>query len=77
MPSPAEAVTFGDQTWSRALIDWSQWKTDGLTQHRNWWPDLYRAYCNAKGVTPDPMMLAYDSSYDGQRADLRSVAVST
>jgi hypothetical protein len=77
MPSAAEAVSFGDQTWSKALIDWGQWKKEGLTQHRNWWPDLYRAYCEHKHLSPDPAMLAYDSNYDGQRADLRSVAVST
>jgi hypothetical protein len=77
MPSPAEAVHYGDQCWSRALIDWQAWKEEGLTGHRNWWPDLYRAYCTSKGVAPDPKVLAYETSYEGKRADLKQVAVST
>jgi hypothetical protein len=77
MPSAAEAVEFGDKTWSRALSDWGHWKNQGLTEHRNWWPELYQAYCDGKHVTPDPGLLAYGVSYDGKRADLREVAVST
>ena len=77
MPSATEAVEFGDKTWSRALSDWGHWKNQGLTQHRNWWPELYQAYCDRKHIAPDPGLLAYDISYDGKRADLREVAVST
>ncbi|HEX4140292.1 MAG TPA: hypothetical protein VHY09_08090 [Candidatus Methylacidiphilales bacterium] len=77
MPSPAEAVHYGDQTWSRAISGWQKWKDEGLTAHRNWWPDLYRAYCRGKGISPDPAIEAYGETYDGKRADLRQVAVST
>jgi hypothetical protein len=77
MPSPAEAVHYGDQCWSRALIDWQAWKDEGKTGHRNWWPDLYRAYCAHKGIAPDPKVLAFDTSYEAKRADLKQVAVST
>jgi hypothetical protein len=77
MPSATEAIEFGDKTWSRATSSWSDWKKQGLTEHRNWWPDLYRAYCQGKGIEPDPEMLAYGVNYDGQRADLQAVSVST
>lgn len=77
MPSGAEAVAYGDRCWSKVTVDWGQWKALGLTTHRNWWPDLYRAYCKAKGITPDPAALAFDTSYEGKRADLKEVAVST
>jgi hypothetical protein len=77
MPSPAEAVHYGDECWSKVLADWQSWKDAGLTGHRNWWPDLYRAYCRHKGIEPDPKVLAYDTTYEGKRADLKQVAVST
>jgi hypothetical protein len=77
MPNAAEAIEYGDKTWSKATSGWGKWKEEGLTQHRNWWPDLYQAYCESKGIAPDPEMLAYGESYDGKRADLNKVSVST
>ena len=77
MPSASEAVHYGDECWSKAVNGWQSWKEAGLTQHRNWWPDLYRAYCRGKGIEPDPTILNYGESYDGKRADLKQVAVST
>jgi hypothetical protein len=77
MPTPSEAVAYGDKCWSKVLSDWAQWKKQGLTEHRNWWPDLYRAYCARKGIEPDSSLLAYDTTYEGKRADLKEVAVST
>jgi hypothetical protein len=77
MPSAAEAVHYGDECWSKAVNGWQTWKDEGLTQHRNWWPDLYRAYCQHKGITPDPKIEAYGDSYEGKRADLKNYAVST
>ena len=76
MPSGAEAVAYGDKCWSKVLMNWAQWRNEGLTQHRNWWPDLYQAYCAGKGVAPDPKVLAFATSYEGKRADLKEVAVS-
>src|SRR2546426_230649 len=49
---PKSAVQYGDQCWSRVLMDWTKWRQDGFTQHRNWWPDLYRAACERWGVQP-------------------------
>jgi len=76
MPSAAEAVEFGDHCWSSVVSGWKQWKDEGLTNHRNWWPDLYKAYCENKGIAPDPAILAYGTSYETTRADLRELAVS-
>jgi len=77
MSGAAEAVSYGDQCWSKVLVGWKNWKDKGLTQHRNWWPDLYRAYCKNKGIEPDPKILAYSVTYENKRADLKQVAVST
>jgi hypothetical protein len=74
--SAQEATAYGDQNWSKILIDWNAYKAAGLTQHRNWWPDLYRAACAQWGKTPDPRALAYDTSYAAARADLKDISVS-
>jgi len=71
--SQAEATAYGDQAWSRILVDWRKWKEDGLTEHRNWWPDIYRVACQSQGVDPDPQLLAYDTTYEKARADLKEV----
>ncbi|MGA2244399.1 MAG: hypothetical protein ABSH48_05310 [Verrucomicrobiota bacterium] len=77
MPSAHEAVDYGDQCWSKVMLGWKQWQVEGLTQHRNWWPDLYRAWCKNRGIEPDAEVLAFNVSYEMQRADLKPIAVST
>lgn len=77
MPSAGEAIDYGDNCWSKVMLDWNQWRKDGLTEHRNWWPDLYSAWCKSRNVEPDPDILAYDTTYEAKRADLKEVAVST
>jgi len=71
-----EAVEYGDQCWSRVLMDWEKYREDGVSEHRNWWPDCYRAACEAKGETPEETVMAYDTSYKEVRADLRNLSVS-
>ncbi len=70
----AEAIAYGDKAWSKILVDWKKWKEDGLTDHRNWWPDVYRAACRHWGIEPDPKLLAYNTTYENTRADLKDVA---
>ena len=77
MPRGKEAVEYGDQCWSKVMMDWKKWQKEGLTQHRNWWPDLYRAWCKNKGIAPDPDVLAFDTSYESLRPDRKQIAVST
>ena len=74
MPGPHEAVEYGDRCWSRVLMGWTEWRDSGRTTHRNWWPDAYREYCVRNGVEPDPRALAYGTSYESVRADLRDLA---
>lgn len=76
MPSPHEAVAYGDRCWSKVLMGWSGWKEAGLTQHANWWPELYRNWCAAHGRVPDPVIEAYAVSYESVRADLKELTVS-
>ena len=73
---PKKALEYGDQCWNRVLMDWGKYKEDGLSEHRNWWPDCYRAACEAKGEHPEESVMAYDTSYKEVRADLRNLSVS-
>jgi len=75
-PNPQEGVRYGDECWSRVLMNWETWRQQGLTQHRNWWPDLYQEACRHRGVEPDPKVLAYSTSYQSVRADLKELTGS-
>jgi hypothetical protein len=72
----SKAIEYGDRSWTKVLIDWASYKDKGLTGHENWWPKLYLAWCEANARTPDPAVLAYDTSYAASRADLKDVSVS-
>ncbi len=74
--NPKEAVDFGDRCWSKVLIDWKSYRDQGLTQHENWWPELYREWCRVHQLTPDPSILAYHITYETARADLRELSAS-
>lgn len=71
MPGAKEAIAYGDACWSRVLLDWGAWKREGKTAHRNWWPDVYRTACAKAAVEPRDDQLAYATSYESTRADLR------
>jgi hypothetical protein len=71
--SQAEAQAYGDEAWSRVLVDWRKWREDGLTEHRNWWPEVYRTACRHWGIEPDPKLLAYNTTYENTRPDLKQV----
>jgi hypothetical protein len=72
--SQVEALAYGDRAWTKILVDWKKWKDDGLTEHRNWWPEIYGQACHNEGVAPDPELLAYSTTYENARADLKAVA---
>ena len=72
----SEAVKYGDECWSRVLLNWENWRTQGLTQHRNWWPEVYRDACQHWGIEPDPQVLAYNTTYETVRADLKALTGS-
>jgi hypothetical protein len=72
--SQIEAMAYGDHAWSKALVDWKKWKENGLTEHRNWWPEVYRAACGHWGIEPNADLLAYDTTYESTRADLKDLA---
>ncbi len=74
--SVKEAADYGSKCWDSVMADWEQWKKDGLTEHRNWWPDLYTAVCKIRGEEPDPETLAFDESYASTRADLKRISAS-
>ena len=70
-----KALEYGDQCWSRIVSNWNTVQEQGLTQHENWWPAVYREACEAWGEKPDPQVLAYSTTYEGKRADLKEVGV--
>jgi len=74
--NPQEAVKYGDECWSRVLMNWENWRQTGLTQHRNWWPEVYRDACKQWGVEPDPDVLAFSTTYETVRADLKELTGS-
>lgn len=69
-----EALEYGDAAWSKVLSNWATVKAQGLTHHENWWPAVYAMACAAAGEKPDPAVLAFAESYEGKRADLKTVA---
>lgn len=68
-----ESLEYGDRCWSKVLSHWHQYREDGLTEHRNWWPDLYARACENWGVQPDPAAIGFCESYEDSRADLKSL----
>ena len=71
-----EALAYGDACWSRILSNWATVREQGLTNHENWWPAIYRQACKTWEVAPDPEVLAFAETYEGKRADLETVATS-
>jgi hypothetical protein len=74
--NPKEAVDWGDKAWSKVLVGWRQWRDEGLTEHRNWWPDVYLDYCRAQRREPDAQVLSFDETYEAKRADLKILSAS-
>ena len=68
-----EALDFGDKAWSKITSNWASVKEQGLTGHENWWPAIYSQACAAAGVEPNATVLAFAETYEGQRADRKSV----
>lgn len=70
------AMDYGDRCWSKVLSHWQDYRDRGLTEHRNWWPDLYRQACEQWGVPPDLKALAFQETYAEKRADLQAISAS-
>ncbi|MGI8602691.1 MAG: hypothetical protein ACR2OZ_06780 [Verrucomicrobiales bacterium] len=73
MPGAKEAIDYGDACWSKVLMDWGAWQREGKTAHRNWWPEIYQTACQKAGVAPREDQLAYATSYQKKRADLKMI----
>lgn len=71
-----KAAHYGSECWSKVVSDWAAWREARLTEHRNWWPELYEAFCRRRGIAPDPAALAFRTSYAETRADLQRIAAS-
>lgn len=71
-----QALDYGDRCWSRILSNWLTVRDQGLTRHENWWPRIYTQACRTWGISPDPQVLGFSETYEGQRADLKAVSAS-
>ncbi len=76
MGDSKQATAYGDACWARVMMDWEKYRTEGLTQHENWWPRLYRHWCTLQGHEPDPAAMAYATNYSAKRADLKELTAS-
>ena len=74
--TPKAAVDYGDACWSRVFVDWHQYREEGKTTHRNWWPDLYSAACESWGIEPNPKVLQFSTTYEEVRPDLKTISCS-
>ncbi|MDF1753057.1 MAG: hypothetical protein P1U89_09805 [Verrucomicrobiales bacterium] len=70
------AADYGSECWDKVMSDWEAWKRDGLTAHRNWWPDLYGEVCRLRGEEPNPDVLGFAETYAVSRADLKRISAS-
>ena len=68
-----QALAYGDKCWSKVLSHWNDYQEQGLTEHRNWWPEIYRQACENWGKAPDPEALGFCETYEGTRADLKDI----
>jgi hypothetical protein len=71
-----ESLDYGDRCWTKVVSHWRKYLEDGLTRHHNWWPEIYKTACRHWGVSPDPVALAFDTTYENQRADLKLLSSS-
>ncbi len=71
-----QAITYGDECWSRVLSNWQSVRDRGLTKHENWWPAIYRQACAVWKEAPNAAALSYTEDYSGTRADRKNVATS-
>jgi hypothetical protein len=76
MGNSKTSTAYGDECWSRVLIDWEKYRTEGLTAHENWWRPLYLEWCRVHGREPEPAALAFETNYSAKRADLRELSAS-
>ncbi len=76
MGDTKRAIAYGDECWSRVLIDWEKYRSEGLTQHSNWWRPLYLEWCRIHHKEADPLAAGFETNYSAKRADLRELSIS-
>lgn len=71
------ALEYGDRCWSKVLSHWRDYVDQGLTEHHNWWPEVYGTACRRWNTAPDPAALAFAETYAEKRADLQAISASS
>lgn len=59
-----DSLDYGEQCWNRVMIRFREYREQGLTEHANWWPDIYWQACARWQVEPDPQALSFKASYE-------------
>jgi hypothetical protein len=63
-------MEYGNKAWSKVLKDsYDKFEESGLTQHDNWWPEVYSQACKSWGIEQDQKVAAFDVSYRETRPD--------
>jgi hypothetical protein len=59
-------MKFGEQAWAKvqSAPDAPQ---ENLTEHRNWWPEVYEMACKFRGIEPDVRVRDADVSYGNSK----------
>ncbi|MFM7158942.1 MAG: hypothetical protein ACKO3P_01060, partial [Planctomycetaceae bacterium] len=73
-PDLNHALAYGDRCWSRVMSHWQDYLDRGLTEHHNWWPDVYRQASRVWNTPVDPVTLASNENYSQLRADLKEIS---
>ncbi|MEX0715916.1 MAG: hypothetical protein WD066_04985 [Planctomycetaceae bacterium] len=58
------SLDYGEKCWNQVMIRFGEYREQGLTQHANWWPEIYRQACATWQVEPDPQALDFKASYE-------------
>jgi hypothetical protein len=75
-PNPKDASRFGEAAWAKVPSADAEFADRSLSDHRNWWPEVYAQACRARGVEPDPEALAYPGRPTAPLPDVASIAAS-
>jgi hypothetical protein len=72
--STEEALKVGEEEmWKQLRNCYNESLAAGKTNHENWWPTYYSAYCQKYGKMPDPEALAYNRSYQPGGVEVEDV----
>ena len=74
--NPKDATALGEAAWAKIPSGDAEYADKTVSAHRNWWPEIYEQACRARGVEPDPRVLAYPGRRTTPRTSREPVEAS-